>query len=67
MKRATSGLLKGRLLATSALVATALLVSPVARAGGPSGGSVAVGSATISTPNANKTVVDQSSTPAQIT
>ena len=66
MRRATSGLLKGRLLATSALVATALLVSPVARAGGPSGGSVAVGSATISTPNANKTVVDQSSNKALI-
>ena len=66
MKQATSGLLKGRLLATSALVATALLVSPVARAGGPSGGSVAVGSATISAPTANKTVVDQSSNKALI-
>ncbi|HEX3808879.1 MAG TPA: hypothetical protein VHW02_10595, partial [Rhizomicrobium sp.] len=65
MRQGTSGHLHSLLLATSCLVASGLCVS-VAQAGGPSGGSVVVGSATITNPNANRTVVRQSSDRALI-
>ena len=66
MNRTTSGVLKGLLLVTSALVASTVLGSSAARAGGPTGGSVVVGSATISTPSSTSTVVNQSSNKALI-
>ncbi len=62
----TSSVLKGLLLVTSALVASAVLGSTAARAGGPTGGTVVVGSATISSPNSNSTVVNQSTNKALI-
>ncbi len=66
MTKTRSQVLHGLLLATSALVASPLIASTAAMAGGPTGGSVAVGSATITTPNANQTVINQSSKKALI-
>ncbi len=57
-----------RLLATSA-VSMVLFIGisdPQARAGGPTGGSVASGSAIITSPNANSTVINQTSQKAII-
>jgi filamentous hemagglutinin family protein len=53
------------LLATSALVASPVIVSTAAMAN-PAGGSVAVGSATITNPSATQTVINQSSKRALI-
>src|ERR1700733_7352879 len=54
------------LLATSALVAATVLTSSADAGGGPTGGKVVVGSATITNPNSKETVVDQSSNAALI-
>ena len=61
-----SELLHTMLLATSALVASTMLTSSGAMAGGPSGGKVAVGSATITNPSSTQTVVNQTSQKALI-
>ena len=66
MKHTGSGILRRLLLATSGLVASTLLGATAAVAGGPTGGSVAVGSATITTPSSTQTVVDQTSAKALI-
>ncbi len=66
MNRTGSELLHTMLLATSALVASTMLTSSGALAGGPSGGKVAVGSATITNPSSTQTVVDQTSQKALI-
>ncbi len=66
MNRTGSELLHTMLLATSALVASTLLTSSGAMAGGPTGGKVAVGSATITNPSSTQTVVDQTSQKALI-
>ena len=66
MNRTGSELLHTMLLATSALVASTLLTSSGALAGGPSGGKVAVGSATITNPSSTQTVVNQTSQKALI-
>jgi len=66
MNQTGSELLHTMLLATSALVASTMLTSSGALAGGPTGGKVAVGSATITTPSSTQTVVDQTSQKALI-
>jgi filamentous hemagglutinin family protein len=66
MRPTGSELLHTMLLATSALVASTLIASTAAMAGGPTGGKVAVGSATITTPSSTQTVVDQTSQKALI-
>lgn len=66
MSRNKPRLLKALLLVTSALVTAGAIGTTAARAGGLSGGVVAVGSATISTPASNKTVIDQTSAKALI-
>ncbi len=66
MKRTGSEIFHEMLLATSALVASTLLASSVAMASGPTGGTVVVGSATITTPNLTQTVIDQTTNKALI-
>ena len=66
MKTSRSQILHGALLATSALVGSTLLTSNVAMAGGPTGGTVAVGSATITNPSSTQTIINQSSKKAFI-
>jgi filamentous hemagglutinin family protein len=66
MNHTGSELLHTMLLATSALVASTMLTSMPALAGGPTGGKVAVGNATITNPSSTQTVVDQTSQKALI-
>ncbi len=66
MKHTGSDILRGLLLATSGLVASAFLGSAAALAGGPAGGTVAVGSATITSPSSTSTVINQTSAKALI-
>ncbi|HUB84335.1 MAG TPA: filamentous hemagglutinin N-terminal domain-containing protein, partial [Rhizomicrobium sp.] len=65
MNKTGSKILHGMLLATSAMVASPVIVSTAAMAN-PAGGSVAVGSATITNPSATQTVINQSSKRALI-
>jgi filamentous hemagglutinin family protein len=65
MNRTGSKILHGMLLATSAMVASPVIVSTAAMAN-PAGGSVAVGSATITNPSATQTVINQTSKRALI-
>ncbi|HEY8949011.1 MAG TPA: filamentous hemagglutinin N-terminal domain-containing protein [Rhizomicrobium sp.] len=67
MNRTGSKILHGLLLATSGLVGSTLIASTAAMAGGgPTGGTVAVGSATIVNASPTQTVVNQSSKKALI-
>ena len=67
MNRTGSTILHGLLLATSGLVGSTLLASTAAMAGGgPTGGKVVVGSATITNASPTQTVVNQSSKKALI-
>ena len=67
MNRTSSKILHGLLLATSGLVGSTVIASTAAMAGGgPTGGTVAVGSATIVNASPTQTVVNQSSKKALI-
>lgn len=66
MNRTGSKILHGLLLATSGLVGSTVIASTAAMAGGPSGGSVAVGSATIVNASPTQTVINQASNKALI-
>ena len=67
MNKTGSKILHGLLLATSGLVGSTLIASTAAMAGGgPTGGKVAVGSATIVNASPTQTVVNQSSKKALI-
>lgn len=65
-KHTGSEILHRLLLTTSGLVAATVLGATAAVAGGPTGGSVAVGSATITNPSSTQTVVNQTSSKALI-
>ncbi|MBS0277688.1 MAG: filamentous hemagglutinin N-terminal domain-containing protein [Proteobacteria bacterium] len=66
MNRTGSKILHGLLLATSGLVGSTVIASTAAMAGGPTGGHVAVGSATILNASPTQTVINQSSKKALI-
>ena len=67
MNRTGSKILHGLLLATSGLVGSTIIASTAAMAGGgPSGGKVAVGAATIVNASPTQTVINQSSKKALI-
>jgi filamentous hemagglutinin family protein len=66
MNRTGSKILHGLLLATSGLVGSTIIASTAAMAGGPTGGHVAVGSATIVNASPTQTVINQSSKKALI-
>ncbi|HXL98875.1 MAG TPA: filamentous hemagglutinin N-terminal domain-containing protein, partial [Rhizomicrobium sp.] len=66
MRPTGSHILRGILLASSCLVASPIVLATGAQAGGPTGGKVVVGSATVTTPTSTSTVITQSSNKALI-